>query len=172
MHNDFDIKEKSRKLFKIKDECFFIASILKKFLNIKENFKKRIWCKMKKIDFCIFEVADKIQKQLYDINKLSRKYFFFPQEKKKLFNRIHEGFRYCFTSGFFQNSGRILDNFSNLQIITSGILVSIKKFNKKITRTNFLFLFFELLISFNPSIRGLTSTKLQWLLYFGNKLFF
>jgi hypothetical protein len=28
---------------------------------------------------------------------------------------IIDGFRYCFTSGFFQNSGRILGNFSNLQ---------------------------------------------------------
>lgn len=167
--------KKPFRISNINEECFLAAIILEKFLSIKDKPRKRLWCKIKKVDFYTFELAEKIYKQLFDINKLSNNYFFFPKDDNN--NTIHnhgiyDGIRFCFTSGFFKNSCRIVGNTGDLQIITTGILVNIKRFNKKSKYISNLFLFFELLISHQTCIRGLTSTKLPWLLYFGKRLFY
>ena len=170
--NKSDHTKKPSRISKINEECFLAAIILEKFLSIKDKPRKRLWCKVKKVDFYNFELAEKIHKQLFDINKLSNNYFFFRKDNHEYDHGIYDGIRFCFTSGFFKNSGRILGNSGDLQIITTGILVNIKRFNKKSIYISNLFLFFELLISHQPCIRGLTSTKLSWLLYFGKRLFY
>jgi len=82
------------------------------------------------------------------------------------------GFRYCFTSGFFQNSARVAGSSKDFQLILTGLIVNNMKKKQNGGKIVTLFLFHELSTTFKISIRGLISTKLSWLLYFGGKLFY
>jgi len=166
--NDID---QTKKLLYLNEECYLLAVFLKKFLDIKKNSKKLHWCKHQNVDFNMLKLALNINKQLIEINQISITHFQLPQKDNTYFQRTLDGFRYCFTSGFFQNSGRVLKEFKNLQIISTGILVNINNFVKNKTKSTTLFLFYELLILQSTSLRGLTSTNVSWLLYFGGKLF-
>ena len=111
-------------------------------------------------------------KQLYGISEFSRNYIGINFKKKKLFQGVLEEFKYCLTAGFFQNLGRFIRNSNNFQLITSGILIDLNQLDeKRITLASFM-LFYELLVSDRFSIKGLLTTKLFWLLYFGEKIFY
>lgn len=150
----------------------FASCFLKKFLDIKKSSNKLHWCKHQNVDFNVLKLALNINQQLVEINQISKTHFQLSQKESTYFQRTLDGFRYCFTSGFFQNSGRVLKEFKNLQIISTGILVNINNFVKNKTKSTTLFLFYELLILQSTSLRGLTSTNVSWLLYFGGKLFY
>jgi len=162
----------NQNLHNTNEECYILATILKKFVNIKKNSNKRYWCNHQKFDFNILKLAFNISKQLIEINKISRNHFHLDQKDILNLQGTLDGFRYCFTSGFFQNSGRIFGETGNLQIISSGILVNINKFIKNKLKRRILILFHELIILQRISVRGLTSTNTSWLLYFGEKIFY
>lgn len=162
----------NQKLLTANEECYTLAIILKKFVDIKKNSNKRYWCDQQKFDFNMLKLGFNISKQLIEINKISRNHFHLHQKDILYLNGILDGFRYCFTSGFFQNSGRVFGEIGNLQIISSGILVNINKFIKNKLKGKTLILFYELIILQRISVRGLTSTNASWLLYFGKKLFY
>ena len=154
------------------EECYILALILKEYLDIKEKTKKQTWCNFKKIDYYLLELAENIMKQLYGISEFSRNYIGINFKKKKLFQGVLEEFKYCLTAGFFQNLGRFIRNSNNFQLITSGILIDLNQLDeKRITLASFM-LFYELLVSDRFSIKGLLTTKLFWLLYFGEKIFY
>lgn len=170
LKDDFCSKNPKLKFKKLAifDECFFIALVFKEFLNSSKKPKKFFLCRWKSNHFFLFDLAKSIKQQLFEINKLASEFikqFNIKQRFQNLFNE----FRYCFTSGFFQNSARTIGSLSNLQIISTGVLVKINTFNMKYSKN--LFLFYELLINHKTSFNGLISTRLPWLLYWGNKLF-
>jgi HrpA-like RNA helicase len=160
-----------RKILKMNEECFLVAFVLKKFLQIELKSKRRSWCRLQKFNPHFFELAGNLKDQLSEINKFSIAYFDFST-KTKNYEGLIGGFRYCFTAGFFQNSARVAGGSKDFQLILTGLIVNKKK--KKLNRGKIvtLFLFHELLITYKISIRGIISTKLPWLLYFGEKLFY
>ena len=159
------------KYLKVDEECLLMALFLKEFLEIKTIKEKFLWCKYKNVNIHTFELASNIKSQLLEINILLDKHFFLPLKIPRHYDNILSGFRYCLTSGFFQNSSRILRYSRNLQIITTGILINLNKFNVEKIKTNNLFLFYEILISYKISLKGLESSKLSWILFFGGELF-
>jgi HrpA-like RNA helicase len=160
-----------RKILKMNEECFLVAFVLKKFLQIEPTSKKRSWCKLQKFNSHFFELAGNLKDQLSEINKFSIAYFDFST-KKKNYEGLIGGFRYCFTAGFFQNSARIAGGSKDFQLILTGLIVNNMKKKQNRGKIVTLFLFHELLVTYKISIRGLISTKLPWLLYFGEKLFY
>lgn len=157
------------KNFMVFDECFFIALLFKEFLSSNKGSKKYVPCQSKHTELPLFDLAKNIKEQLFEINKLASE-FISHSETKLRFQGLFNGFRYCFTSGFFQNSARNIGNLWNLQIISTGVLVTINTSILKKNTKN-LFLFYELVINHKPLLNGLISTRLPWLLYWGNKLF-
>ena len=155
----------------ISEECFFIAIVFKEFLNLNTKAEKYIWCQIQNIDFHLFDLADNIKQQLSEINRLSFEFFRLRSKKVINYKKALDGFRYYFTSGFFQNSARIISYSDTVQIIVSGILATLFG-SKKERNKGDLFLFYELSINKHPFINGLISTRLPWLLYWGNCLFY
>jgi HrpA-like RNA helicase len=168
--NDLGNLGKLRNILKVSEECFFIAFILKKFLQIEKKTEKRSWCRLHKFNLHFFELASNLKNQLWEINESSKSYFEFSSPKKN-YKGLIDGFRYCFTSGFFQNSARILGTSSDFQLILTGVMVNNIKKNQKRGKMTSLFLFHELSITYKVSIQGLITTKLPWLLFFGKKIF-
>jgi HrpA-like RNA helicase len=165
----FSIK-KNRKN-NIGDDFFVFSKLLFEFEKKKKKNKSKKWCYQKGIDEDFLENALSIKKQLLSIcHNLENYIQKFADNQKKNFGFFTK-FKICLISGFFINSARKIKDKEQFQIIVSGIIINIDPFSFIKSLSPSLIIFKEIFLTSKSYAQGILSTRLKWILFWGNKIF-